>query len=142
MIVPSRTASLRRRERRSTVTTLSRQTVLPLGFGPAVLTLMPAPATQEMARVQIERVTNASVIGDIYSTFLTLKFRDLRLISSDLLGQNPLRHADLLSMPDKAIDNSAIELIAFRVLTGHVQPRNEVGPIGRIGLLCRIDLFC
>jgi hypothetical protein len=42
-----------------------------------------------------------------------------------------LRHADLFSMHDKAIDNGAIELIAFRVLTRHVQPRNEVGPIGR-----------
>lgn len=93
--------------------------------------MRPASATQKKARVQIERLTNTSVIGDIYSTFFSFEFRDLRLISSDLLGQGPLRHADLFSMPDKAIDNSAIELIAFRVLTRHVQPRNEVGPIGR-----------
>lgn len=104
---------------------------LPLGSAPAVLTLRPASAPQKKARVQIECFTNASVVSDIYSAFFSLEFRDLRLISSDLLGQGPLRHADLFSMPDKAIDNGAIELIAFRVLAGHVQPRNEVGPIGR-----------
>jgi hypothetical protein len=97
--------------------------VLPFRFAPAFLPLSLAIPAQKQTRVQIERLTNARVIGDIYAPLPSLEFRDLRLISSHLLRQGPLRHAELLSMPDKAIDNGAIELIAFRVLAGHVQPQ-------------------
>jgi hypothetical protein len=98
-------------------------TVLPFGFAPAFLPLKLAITAQKQTRIQIKRLTNARVIGDIYAPLSSLEFRDLRLISAHLLRQGPLRHAELFSMPDEAIDNGAVELIAFRVLAGQVQPQ-------------------
>lgn len=114
---------------------------LPFGSAPAAPPLRFTATAQKETRIKIERLTDASVVRDIHSTLPSLEFRDLRLIGPYFPGEGPLSHADLFPMPDQAIDYSTVELIAFRVLARHVLPRNEVGRIGRYGLLCRIDLF-